>query len=172
MHTIGSHLEFIFVRTNLHSYYGFSNPCSCSVYFEKFLNQRTTYFWILSQIISGWFLAEGEINSWRFHRNSEWFSDPGQNTGFIVHPWTSFHGRLWQKENNISWGNMSAFPQSWMLISMLLFCCIALITDDAMTMQSQQDSTNWPRSLINIHHHQFLLKTYQPEQPPKKYKYI
>ena len=66
----------------------------------------------------------------------------------------------WQKENNISWGNMSAFPQSWMLISMLLFCCIALITDDAMSMQSQHDSTNWPRSLINIHHHQFLLKTY------------
>ena len=124
MHTIGSHLEFIFVRTNLHSYYGFSNPCSCSVYFEKFLNQRTTYFWTLSQIISGWFLAEGEINSWRFHRNSEWFSDPGQNTGFIVHPWTSFHGRLWQKENNISWGNTSAFPQMDVDIhaSVLLHC--------------------------------------------------
>ena len=43
----------------------------------------------------GCFLAEDEINSWRFHRNSEWFSDPGQNTGFIVHPWTSFQGKVW-----------------------------------------------------------------------------
>ena len=142
MHTIGSHLEFIFVRTNLHSYYTFSNPCSCSVYFEKFLNQRTTYFWTLSQIISGWFLAEGEINSWRFHRNSEWFSDPGQNTGFIVHPWTSFHGRLWQKENNIYWGNMSAFPQMDVDIPAYpCFCFVALHLSPMMqcNMQSQHD---------------------------------
>ena len=43
----------------------------------------------------GCFLAEDEINSGRFHRNSEWFSDPGQNTGFIVHPWTSFQRKSW-----------------------------------------------------------------------------
>ena len=53
------------------------------------------------------------------------------------------------------------------------FCFVALHLSPMMqcNMQSQHDSTNWPRSLINIHHHQFLLKTYQPEQPPKKYKY-
>ena len=95
------------------------------------------------------FLAEDEINSWTFHRNSEWFSDPGQNTGFIVHPWTSFQRKVLQ-EKTIFLGRkinifLSLSDHCWYIcghvsnILLLLgkrICSvvknIALITDDAL----------------------------------------